>query len=144
MLVGSTGSNFFRFLTCPDWYRKKMPLGVSEKTTPIYSGFPRALLWGINPSAPGPQSAFGRKNSPISLGKSVLHCRDFSCLSPGHWPIHSLEQVPRAISVFSHLYSYPCPLHGCILGLSLCGLGFLTQLLPPESRTWSSVFGLDL
>lgn len=49
-----------------------MPLGVAEKTTPIYSGFPRALLWGINPSDPGPQSPFGMENSPQSLGKSAL------------------------------------------------------------------------
>ena len=49
-----------------------MPVGVAEKTTPIYSGFPRALLWGINPSAPGPESLFGMENSPPSLGKSAL------------------------------------------------------------------------
>lgn len=49
-----------------------MPLGVAEKTTPIYSGFPKALLWGINPSALGPQSPFGMENSPPSLGKSAL------------------------------------------------------------------------
>lgn len=49
-----------------------MPLGTAQKTTPIYSGFPRALLWGINPLAPGPEppnASFGEANLPAVPGE---------------------------------------------------------------------------
>lgn len=146
MLVGSTGSNFFRFLTCPDWYREKMPLGVAEKTTPIYSGFPRALLWGINPSAPGAHSlplAWRIPHHPWGNQPFSLWCRGFACL----WPRASAHPLSRASHGFlfsPNLYSYLCPFHNCALWLFLQELGFLTQLLPPESRTCTALSGLDL
>lgn len=70
-----------------------MFLGFAEKTTPIYSGFPRALLWGINPSALGPQSPFDMENFPGKISPSPSGAGISPVCGSGQWPIYSLEQV---------------------------------------------------
>lgn len=70
-----------------------MPLGAAAKTTPIYSGFPRALLWGINP----PNASFGAANPPPGFPgetSAPAAAETSSVCGPGHWLLRCLEQVP--------------------------------------------------